>query len=107
MRLQVPSVQARRDLSTIEHASCQKAIPDHWIADQDGNVRTQSILWLFCWATTGQGSSRAANQARMVFNRIFDHSYEWLGSRINLEYAYRRRYAKFDIEGEFRARLGR
>ena len=78
----------------------RQAISTCWIVGQDGNVRPQSVLWLFCWATTGQSSQRAAREAREVFDRIFDRPYESLSRRITLEYARERRYAGFDIEEE-------
>ena len=100
IRLQVTPEQALQELQTIGHLHCQQAISTCWIVDPDRNVRPQSILWLFCWATTGQSSQRAAREAREVFDRIFDRPYEWLSRRITLEYARERRYADFDIEEE-------
>ena len=105
IKLQVSPERALQALSTIRHAHCQQGISNHWVVDEDGTVRAQSVLWLFCWAETGQGSATAASDAREVFNRILDHTYEWLSRRITLDYARQRRYADYDIEHEFRARL--
>lgn len=101
IRLRVTPGQALQALSTIRHDHCQQSISAHWHLDNDGNVRAQSILWLFCWAATGQRSEKAAQDAEEAFDLIFDHSYEWLSRRITLEVARSRRYAKSDIEGEF------
>lgn len=105
IRLQVSPQIAFQYLQKVRHAVFQKGLENHWNLNEFDNVRAQSILWLFCWATTGKGSPRAAGEAREAFNRIFDRSYDWLSRRITLEYARANRYAERDLEKEFSAKL--
>jgi hypothetical protein len=48
MHLIVPADEARKQLLSIPHNPCSKAIHVHWKVDRDGKVRAQSVLWLFC-----------------------------------------------------------
>lgn len=46
----------------------------HWVAD-GGIAWPKSILWLDCWARTGQNSEKAKIAAKAAFEEIFkiDH----------------------------------
>ncbi len=105
IKLKVTPTEALRELNTIDHLTCQRAISKRWVIEQNGDVRPQSILWLFCWAVTGMGSDHAAEAAKKAFNNIFNQSYDWLSRKISHDYARRNRYKKSNITYEFQARL--
>jgi hypothetical protein len=99
--LTVSPARARELLQSIRHAHCQQAVDRRWRVDAEGRVWPQSLLWLFCWAETGQGSLTAAADARSVFDEIFDQSFDEVSRTISLLYARLRRYSKEDISEEF------
>src|ERR1017187_813844 len=98
LNLRLLPEEAVKELRRIDHATCQTALVRCWTVRSDGSVPAQSILWLFCWANNGMGSTRAAEQARQAFNKVFDQTYEWLAARITLDYAHSRRYSPGDID---------
>jgi hypothetical protein len=104
LHLRVRPDQALKEVRRIDHAICQSGL-HHWNVNSDGSVSAQSILWLFCWANNGMGSKRAADQAKLAFDRIFDRGYDWLAARITLDYAHCWRYKLGDIEHEFSGML--
>ena len=109
IQMRVSARQAAAILDQIEHARCQQGVRNIWRTYPDTNGKEQatpqSICWLFCWATTGMGSEKAAQQAQDAFDRIFDHSYDWLKQRLPLEVARNLRYDLADIEQQFNAYL--
>jgi hypothetical protein len=105
MKLQLSPDQARRQLAVITHAQFQQGLERHWQVGADRQVRAQSILWLFCWAKTGQNSETAAEQARQAFQTLFGRPYAWFEARIPHEYARSGRYATGDLEAELAAKL--
>jgi hypothetical protein len=89
----------------IPHNTCQTSVSRHWIVDDQGSVKAQSVLWLYCWAATGMGSVAAAEVATRTLNRILPISYEMLKTRLDHEWARKMRYADHDIEEELQRRL--
>ena len=74
-RLVVSEEDARRWLAHIGHNTCRKAIGNGAWEVSDGVVRPKSLLWLDCWARTGQSSQKAKIAAMEAFEAIFglDH----------------------------------
>jgi hypothetical protein len=106
MHLIVPSDEARKQLLSIPHSTCTKAIDDHWKVDRDGNVRAQSVFWLFCWAKTGMNSELARHASVRVLNNILPRSFADLDAVIDHEYAREARYSSRNIEDELELRIG-
>ena len=108
MKVTVTAQRARQILQSIQHRTCQKGVKNHWRIGRNGQPTAQSICWLFCWATTGQGSDGARQEAQRAFDAIFNCSYNnWLNrhSRFKLDIARELRYRTGDIENEFRSYL--
>ncbi|MCH2169207.1 hypothetical protein MK489_00370 [Myxococcota bacterium] len=99
LRLRVSPEQAIHRISSIPHASFRSGIQRHWQVDPSGLVRAQSICWLYCWGKTGQSSSEVARNARSVFGKIFNRSFQWIDARVPHEWAQRARY--MEASGEF------
>jgi hypothetical protein len=53
-----------------------------------------SIYWLYCWANNGQGSKKARDVARKVWNDIFDIPYEAFNEKVFYKIASERREYK-------------
>jgi hypothetical protein len=90
-----------RLLRDIPHKTCTNAIDKYWKVGQDGRVRAQSVLWLFCWAKTGMGSEAARMQSVEVFNKVLPTRFEELDAVLDHDYARRARYLEGDIEETF------
>ena len=104
LQMTVTAQEAKRILGRIPHKTSQEGVKNHWRIGRNGQPTAQSICWLFCWATTGQGSDEAMQEARRAFDNIFNCSYNnWLNRhpRFTLDIARRLRYKKGDIENEF------
>ena len=93
IHLTVSPQTALDELRTIPHRNILGAVISgkHWQA-QGKEVCWSSACWLFCWAKTGQGSRRAAIQARAVLNRILDKDFAWFDAHVDLEDAREQRY---------------
>ena len=115
IKMKVSAREAKVILSRIGHDRCQHGVITRWrtYTDKDGKERAtaQSICWLYCWAVTGQGSERAARQARRAFDDIFSPSYGWLhnqpNQRLPLKAARNFRYMEGNVEQEFYSYLQR
>uniref|UniRef100_A0A7V4XU88 Uncharacterized protein n=1 Tax=Acidobacterium capsulatum TaxID=33075 RepID=A0A7V4XU88_9BACT len=105
MYLRVTAEEARKRLLSIPHSTCTKAIDEHWKVDQDGKVRAQSVLWLFCWAKTGMNSEEARRSSVLVFDTILSRSFASLDAVLDHQYARKARYSSGDIEDEFETRI--
>jgi hypothetical protein len=101
--LKVTQREAKKRLRKIHHKRCQSAIQEHWHVSDSGQVKAQSVCWLFCWAKTGQGSDDARIWAKLAFNKLFSVSFDEADLRIPHEWARENRYAPGDIESELRA----
>lgn len=98
VRLQVSTEEALRYMQVIRHKGFLKSLRSNWRVDINGHVTIQSICWLFCWATTLNKTKNKENADTFitVFNKIFDHSYEWFAQEVPYELAKKWRYAKPD-----------
>jgi len=110
IRLGVSPEEALRLLQQVPHDNFLKTLDSRWQVDDAGNVKAQSIYWLFCWAKTGNSSLDAAEACRSVFNKIFDKTkynmtYNWFDSKIDHEWAQKARYKPGNIEFDFQRRL--
>jgi len=95
---------ALAQLRGIAHARCQAAIRNHWHATGK-TVSPQSVCWLFCWAKTGLGSQRAAEEARRVFDCILSIGFDAFDARVPHSWARAARYATGDLTDELATRL--
>ncbi len=93
--------QPRNLLSTVDHAAFQSSIDTYWRVAPDGMPTAQGVLWLFCWAKTGQNSERTAQHVRALFDDIF----ESFDEKVDHDWAREMRYADGDIEADLEARL--
>ena len=96
-RMRVSTDTALLILDRVNHGNFRRALHRHWVILTDGRVKPQSVMWLFCWAKTGQNSSTAAEEARSAFNEIMIRPFEWYDTRIPHEFARRSRYSSQDI----------
>ena len=106
IHLIVPADEVRKQLLSIPHNTCSKGINKHWKVDQNGTVQAQSVLWLFCWAKTGQNSEKARQASVRVFDRILSRSFADLDDIFDHEDAREARYSPKNIEDEFERRIG-
>ncbi len=97
---------ARKQLLSIPHNTCTKGIDKHWKVDRNGEVRAQSVLWLFCWAKTGMNSEHAREASVRVFNNILPWSFADFDAAMDHKYAQKARYSPRNIEDEFELRIG-
>jgi hypothetical protein len=109
MRLMVSPSHAMTLLGQIAHATCQKGTQTHWRLDASGDATAESVLWLYCWAKTGQGSEKARVASVQVFDQIFSVGFIEFDRCINdHEWARQNRYKKVgqrNLEQEFMGRL--
>lgn len=99
--LRVTANDALKRIQQIPHKNCYRAIPNCWKVNENGDVQQESVLWLFCWAATGQESKDARDAAHRVFNEVFTHNcfegkgtfFDWFNLRVSLEYARKNRYS--------------
>jgi hypothetical protein len=76
----------------------QQGYRNHWLTNYDAptnSVNAQAVCWLYCWAHLQN------NDARILFNALFDFSYDHAERRIDIEWAREIRYA----EGHYDADL--
>jgi hypothetical protein len=106
IKLKVDPDEALAFLEGIDNEAFSKALQDNWHVDKSGYIRAQSVLWLFCWAKTGMNKPETAEDAQAVFDAIFPFSYNFILSRVDHEWAQRKRYATRNIEMELEERIG-
>ena len=80
---------AKRQVALIAEANQRCGIAHFAPADL---VDDASIYWLYCWANNGDGSDKARNVAREVWNNIFDIPYEAFNEVEFYKIAEERRY---------------
>lgn len=105
IKLKVDPEDALSWLEGINNEAFRKALRENWHVDDNGNVKAQSVLWLFCWAKTGMGSIETAEEAQIIFDKIFPFTYNFFESRVDHEWARAMRYAKGDIEDKLEEKL--
>lgn len=109
MKLKVTIQEAARELRRLEHESFQDAIKEHWHVYPDGQVKAQSVLWLFCWAKTGMNSEEAAEAAEEIFDKIMEKPFRYCEPRIpHDDFARKYRYSTDDqfVENNLAVKLG-
>jgi hypothetical protein len=98
-RLIVSNDEALSLLRQIGHAKFNNTIRNYWFVN-DGFVKAQSVLWLFCWGKTGNGSTSTAISVREIFDDLFAFTYASFDERVDHEWARKMRYSSRDIEEE-------
>ena len=96
---------ALAQLRTIPHETCQNGIDQYWHVDSDGNVKAQSVCWLYCWGKTGLSSDDAAIVAQRVFDTILNVTFNSFDSRVPHEWAREARYETENIESKLTAHM--
>jgi len=107
IKVRVAPEDAQKILRTVDHEKFLNALESHWKVFEDGHPRAQSICWLFCWAKNGINSKRTEQEAKDVFNRLFDKSFEWFDRRVPHNLAREARYKPGNIESELEHYLKR
>jgi hypothetical protein len=79
---------ARNLIKTIKHKNCQTGLKNGHFAP-NGYLDDASIFWLYCWGNRG---NTVCNQARNVWNDIFDIRYEAFNEDVFYTIAKKRRY---------------
>ena len=64
IRLTVSLERVEDLFRTVKHDLFQKKKHLRWHVREDGSVRTQSVLWLFCWAENGDNREQKASDSR-------------------------------------------
>jgi hypothetical protein len=105
MKLNTTRAHALDLVSLIPHKTCANAIQEHWVVSDDGAVRPQSVLWLFCWAKTGMNSESARTEALRVFDEVLPIRFAALDRVVEHKYARDNRYTARDIQKEFEAKI--
>jgi hypothetical protein len=106
IKLKVDPDEALAFLEGIDNEKLRKALPDNWHYYENGYVCAQSVLWLFCWAKTGMGKQETAEEAQAVFDAILPFTYNFMESRLDHEWARKKRYATGNIELELEGKIG-
>lgn len=78
-----------------------------WKVEEDGSIKAQSIMWLFCWACNGDTDWKAMSSCRDTFNEIFDFNFFQFLGRIGYRFSEHYRYATSDYERELEELLGK
>jgi len=105
IKLKISRNDTERLFNTVSNKRFKTGITNNWVVDEDDFVRAQSILWLFCWAYNGDGSQKAMQQTRQIFDEIFPFSYNFFDARVGYEYAREKRYSNINIEEELQEML--
>lgn len=108
IKLKVSRERVEELFQTVEHKLFQRKKDIHWRVREDGSVRTQSVLWLFCWAYNGDGSPKAQVACEEIFNEIMPFSCAFFDAKVGYDYAERFRYSPSDyIETELKELLAK
>ena len=105
IRLKVSPEKAENLLDSIQNEKFRTGKRTRWKVDTNGNVKAQSVLWLFCWAYNGDGSKKAMQEAQEIFNEIFPFSYEEFNKKVGYEYAKKNRYSSKNIDNDVKGML--
>ncbi|MCX5842146.1 MAG: hypothetical protein NT022_00070 [Deltaproteobacteria bacterium] len=98
VHLKIDKFDAEAWIQSVQNDKFQDAIKGNWIIDEQGRVKGQSVLWLYCWAVTGMGSIDTAIEVQEVFDQIFPFTYNFFKSKVEHEWAKEKRYSTRDIE---------
>ena len=105
VQLKIDNFDAEVWIQSVSNDKFQGAIKGNWIINEQGYVKAQSVLWLFCWAITGMGSIDAAVEVQEVFDQIFPFTYNFFKTKVDHEWARKNRYASGDIEADLKRLL--
>lgn len=105
LKLKVSPVEAEEILDSVPHDKFQKSRKKYWVVKEDGNIRPQSIFWLFCWAFNGDRSADAAAWCEDVFNQIMPFSYDDFLAKVGYDVSNRLRYSNMVIDSSSITRL--
>jgi hypothetical protein len=105
VQLKIERWDAEAWIQSVSNGKFQDAIKGNWIVDDQGYVKAQSVLWLYCWAETGMGSIDAAVEVQEVFDQIFSFTYNFFKTNVEHEWARKNRYASGDIETDLKRLL--
>jgi len=95
MNITVPKLEVLSLFKTLNNPNFQSAIDTYWVVAENGSVKPQSVLWLFCWCFPGGYNTKEQSQiARKIFNIIMDRSFDYVAERIDQDYARKYRYKK-------------
>ena len=92
IRLEVSPQKAESLIDSISPKKCKENRPLYWKTEANGCVRFPSVCWLFCWAYSGAGSPRVAEEARSVFDAILNISYDEFNRIVGYENSQKYRY---------------
>jgi hypothetical protein len=67
--------------------------PNKHFAPND-DLDDESIFWLYCWAQNGGNNTTVRDEARKIWNEIFDIPYEAFNEDVFYPIAKNRRYRK-------------
>ena len=99
MSLTVSFEKATHLVENIDGDYFQQGKEKYWKQGGKAGVTAQSICWLYCWVESDRNrKNKVAPEARRIFNKIFNRSHEWFGTRISSDEARELRYLEGDIE---------
>jgi hypothetical protein len=70
----VPRANAMALLGGIGGVGFRRGLGRYFRINANGIVDSQSLDWLYCWATTGWTKTRVANNVQRVWRQIFGFS---------------------------------
>lgn len=103
------SIERLNDLfEKVKNKKFRQAKKRWWKVEEDGSIKAQSIMWLFCWACNGDATDwKAMSSCRDTFNEIFDFNFFQFLGRIGYRFSEHYRYAPSDCERELEELLGK
>jgi hypothetical protein len=98
--LAVPNAEAMERFKEIKHKQFQDSIVDgKWDVNARGQIRPQSICWLYVWATNTDAKYQGtAEYLRRVFDEIMPFTYTVFDTRVGKDLAIRLRDRPHDDE---------
>ena len=85
VQLKIDNFDAEVWIQSVSNDEFQGAIKGNWIINEQGYVKAQSVLWLFCWAITGMGSIDAAVEVQEVFDQVCPFTYNFFKTKVDHE----------------------
>ena len=107
VKIKVSPQEVESMFRQIKHAKFHTGKPQNWMVGDDGSVRAQSVMWLFCWACNGDGSIEAMIDSRDIFNEIFPFNFSFFLARVGYYFSKSHRYADGSWERELEELLGK
>ena len=92
----------------VENKLFQRTKKKYWKVGEDGSVKAQSIMWLFCWACNGDSHWKPLMTCRDIFNEIFDFNFIQFLKRVGYRFSEHYRHnTTGDFERELEELLGK